>query len=107
MIAVRMMQPAIYEVIEVVAMRYRLVSTIWAVRVRAAVLRRAAQGINGVDRDDMFVDVVLVHMVQMTVVKVIYMAVMPNCRMAAARAMLMRVVGMMLRNASAHFPCSI
>jgi hypothetical protein len=100
----RMMQPAVYEVIEVVAMRYCLVSAIWAVRVRAAVLRRAAHGINGIDRDGMFVDVVLVHMVQMTVVDVIYMAVMPNCGMAAARAMLMQVVGMVLLNASGHFP---
>jgi hypothetical protein len=107
MIAMRMMQPAIYEVIQVVAMRYRLVSAIWTVRVRAVVLRRAAHGINGADRNDMFVDVVLVHMMQMTIVKVIYMAVMPNCRMAAARAMLMRVVGMVLLNASRHFACSI
>jgi hypothetical protein len=55
----------------------------------------------------MFVDMVVVHMVQMTIVKVIYMAIMPNPRVAAARAMLMEVVGMVLLNASGHFPCSL
>jgi hypothetical protein len=63
-------------------------------------------GICGIDSDNMFVDMVVVHMVQMTVVKVIYMAVMPDCGMAAARPMPMGVVGMVLLNASDHFPCS-
>ncbi len=34
-------------------------------------LRRALHGICGVDRDDMFVHVILVHMVEMAVVKVV------------------------------------
>jgi hypothetical protein len=61
-------------------------------------------GICGIDSDNMFVDMVVVLMVQMTIVKVIYMAIMPNRRVAAARAMPMGVVGMLLLNASGHFP---
>jgi hypothetical protein len=59
-------------------------------------------GICGIDCNNMFVDMVLVHMVEMTIMKVIYMAVMPNCSVPAARAVLMGVVGMTLLNASSH-----
>ena len=50
-------------------------------------------GIFGVDRDDMFVDVILMHMVEMAVVKIVHMAVMVNRRVPTVRAMLMGVVG--------------
>jgi hypothetical protein len=50
----------------------------------------------------MFVDVVPVHMVEMTVVKIIYMAVVANRRVPAFGAMVMRVVGMMFFGASGH-----
>jgi hypothetical protein len=42
----------------------------------------------GVDRDDMFVHVILVHMVKMAVVKIIHMAVMANRGVPAFQAML-------------------
>ena len=62
-------------------------------------------GICGVDRDDMFVDVIPVHIVEMAVVKVVHMAVMANRGVPAVRAMLMGVVGMVLLGASGHdFP---
>ena len=51
-------------------------------------MRRALHGICGVDRDDMFVHVVLVHVVEMAVVKVVHMAVMANRSVPAVRAML-------------------
>jgi hypothetical protein len=62
----------------------------------------AFHGICGVNRDGMFVDVVPVHMVEMTVVKIIYMAVVANRRVPAFGAMVMRVVGMMFFGASGH-----
>jgi hypothetical protein len=56
----------------------------------------------------MFVDVVLVRMVQMAIVKIIDMPVMPNRGVPAVRAVLMGVVGMVLLSASGHdFPCSL
>jgi methionine synthase I (cobalamin-dependent) len=107
-IAMRIMQPTVHEVIDVVAMRYRLMSAGSSMRVRTAYLRRAVHGICGIDCNNMFVDMVLVHMVEMTIMKVIYMAVMPNCSVPAARAVLMGVVGMTLLNASSHdFLCSL
>jgi hypothetical protein len=41
----------------------------------------------------MFVDVILVHVMQMTIVKIVHMTVMPNRGVAAVRAMLMGVIG--------------
>jgi hypothetical protein len=55
----------------------------------------------------MFVHVILVHMVEMAVVKIIHVAVMPNCRMPAIRAMLMRVVGVVLLRACGHWRDSL
>ena len=104
-IAMWMMQPAIYEVIDVVTMRYRFVSAAWAVLVRAAGLRRAVHGIFSVDSNDMFVDVILMHTVDMAVVKIVHMAVMANRGVPTVRAMLMGVVGMVLLGTGGHdFP---
>ena len=50
----------------------------------------------------MFVHVILVHMVKMAVVKIIHMAVMANRSVPAFRAMLMRMIGMMLFGAGGH-----
>jgi hypothetical protein len=50
----------------------------------------------------MFVHVIFVHMVEMTVVKIIHMAVMANRGVPAVRAMLMSVIGMMLLSAGRH-----
>ena len=65
-------------------------------------MRRALHGICGVDRDDMFVHVVLVHVVEMAVVKIVHMAVMENRSVPAVRAMLVGVIGMMLLGADRH-----
>jgi hypothetical protein len=65
-------------------------------------------GVFGVDRDDMFVDVILMHLVEMAVVKIVHMAVMANRRVPTVRAMLMGVVGMVLFGTIGHdFPSFI
>jgi len=66
-------------------------------------LRRAVHRICGVDRDDMFVHVIFVHMVEMTVVKIIHMAVMANRGVPAFRAMAMSVVGMVFLGGCGHW----
>lgn len=107
-ITMRKMQPAAHEVIDMVTMRYRFVSTVWAVLVRAAGFRCAADGIRSVDRDDMLVDVILMHMVKMAFVKIVHMAVMANRGVPTVRAMLMGVVGMVLLGTGGHdFPSFI
>jgi hypothetical protein len=65
MITVRMVQPAVYEMVDMVAMRDHLMSAVWTVRMCAVYLRRAGHGICCIERDDMFVDVILVHVVEM------------------------------------------
>jgi hypothetical protein len=55
----------------------------------------------------MFVHVILVHVVQMTIVKIIYMAVMTNRGVPAFQAMLVSVVGMVFLGACGHWRCSL
>lgn len=50
----------------------------------------------------MFVHMILVHMVEMTIVKIIHMAIVANRRVPAVRAMAMGVVRMVLLSASVH-----
>ena len=50
----------------------------------------------------MFVHMILVHMVEMTIVKIIHMANVANRRVPAVRAMAMGVVRMVLLSASVH-----
>ena len=50
----------------------------------------------------MFVDMILVRMVQMAIVKVVHMAVVPNRGVPTVWAMPMGVVGMVLLSASGH-----
>jgi hypothetical protein len=102
MIAMRMVQPTVHEIVDVVAVRHLFVSAVRAVGVRAVNFRRAVLGICRVDRDGVFVDVILVHMVKMAVVKIIHMAVMANRGVAAFRTVLVGVIGMMLLGAGRH-----
>src|ERR1700730_7988202 len=106
MIAVRMVQPAVDEIVEMVAMRDLFMSAVWTVRMCAVDLRRAARGICATDGDDMFVDMILVHVVEMAVVQIVHVAVMANRGVPAIRAMLMRVVGVVFLGASGHQQCS-
>jgi hypothetical protein len=54
----------------------------------------------------MFVDVILVHVVEMAIVQIVDVAVMANRGVPAIRAMLMRVVGVVFLRASGHRHCS-
>src|ERR1700738_1128402 len=102
MIAVRMVQAAVHQIVEMVAMRHPFMPAVWTVLVGAGDFRRALHGICGVDRDDMLVDVIFMHVVEMAVVKVVDMAIMANSRVPAARAMLVGMIGMMLVGAGRH-----
>ena len=59
-------------------------------------------GVRGADRDDMLVNMIPVHVVQMAVMKIVNMAVMANSRMPAVRAMLVDMVGMLPLGAGGH-----
>jgi len=90
-VAVRMVQVPVHEVIDVVAVRDGLVAAAGAVLVigvvpAAFVFRRALVGILAADVNHVLVDVVLVRMVQVPVMQVIDVAVMNDRGMPAARA---------------------
>ena len=97
-VAMRMVQMAIDEVIDVVAMRHRFVAAAVAVHVAgfvaaAVVVRRADVRVGGADGDGVFIDVVAVRMVQVSVVQVINVAFVLDGGVAAACAVLVFVIG--------------
>jgi hypothetical protein len=102
MITVRMVQPTVHKIVDMVTMRHRFMSAVWTVRVRAVDLRCALHGICRVDRDRMLVHVILVHVMEMAIVKIVHMAVMANCSVPAIRAMLMSVVGVVFLGTCGH-----
>ena len=110
MVAVRVVQVAIDKVIDVVAMRHRFVAAAGAVDVSgfvaaagavdvsgfvaaAVVVGRAGVRVGGADGDAVFIDVVAMRVVQVAVVQVIDVAVVFDGGVAAASAVLVRVVG--------------
>jgi hypothetical protein len=94
MVAMRMVQAAIDEVIDVVAVRHRLVAAAGTVLVAfAADFRGAANGVVGSDRDDVLVDVIAVREFEVTVVEIVDVVAMADRHMAAVRAMLMGLAG--------------
>jgi hypothetical protein len=97
MTAVRMVQVAIHEVIDVVVVRHRFMAAIRAVDVSGIVTRcrrGAAVRISGADFDNVFIDVIGVRMMQMPFVQVIDMTVVFHGRVAAAGAVVMIVMRM-------------
>jgi hypothetical protein len=101
-IAVRMVQPSVHQVVDMITMRHGFVSAVPAMLVRAAGLRGAVHRVCRADRDDMLVDMITVHVVQMAIMQIIDMTVMANRRMPTARAMRVDVIGMVLLGAGGH-----
>src|SRR5258708_7780885 len=102
MIAMRMMQSSAHEVIDVITVGHGCVLAGRAMLVRAARLRRALHGVGGIDRDDVLVDMILVHVVEMPVMQIIDVALMAHRRMPTVGTMLVGMVGMVLLGAGSH-----
>lgn len=90
-VTVRMMQVAVDEVVDVVAMWNRRMSAVGRVNVvpsvaGALVVRRAVSRVRPTDRDLALVDVITVHVVQVTVVQVVNMTGVLDGRMSTVRA---------------------
>jgi hypothetical protein len=96
------MEPTTHEVIDVITVGHAFVSAARPMRVRALDVGRATQGIGVADLDKMFVDMIPMHVMQMTIVEVIHMAVMAHGRVSAARTMLVSVIKMMLLVGEGH-----
>ncbi|MGE0035792.1 MAG: hypothetical protein AB7S93_09175 [Xanthobacteraceae bacterium] len=101
--AMRMMQPAVHEVIDMITVRDRLVTAARPVgMVPAMNFRRAMRRVRAVNGDHMLVNVIAVHVVQVAVVKIVDMAIVPDCSVSAPRTVLVRMVGMLLFATSRH-----
>jgi hypothetical protein len=102
MITVRMVQPSIHEVVDVVPMGHGFVPARRAVRVRAGRLRRAMLGIDRVDCNCMLINVILVWVMQMAIMEIIDMVIMPDRCMPTVGTMHVAMVAMMRLGAGSH-----
>ena len=100
---VRVVQVAADEIVYMVAMWDRRMPTVRPVLVGGIVfatsVRRAACRIRGIDLQNVFVVMPIVVVMQMTVVEIIDVAIVTNCRMTAVCAVLVTV---MLVNVMTH-----
>jgi hypothetical protein len=90
MIPMRMMKPSVHNIIDVVTVGDGFMSAVRTVLMAGASdFRRAVDRVRRSDRDDMFVNMIPLHMVKMAVVKIVNMAFMADSCVSAIRAMLM------------------
>lgn len=103
-VTMRMVQVAIDQVVDVIAMRNwlmaapRAMSVVWVVAF-AAVLRSTGIGIRSGHLDDMFIYMIFMKVMQVAVMEVINMVTMHDAGMTTIRAML---VGMISVRVAAH-----
>jgi hypothetical protein len=96
MIAVRMMQPPVHQIVDVIAVGNRFMTAAGTVGMAcAAYVRRALHRIASADGERVLVDVIAMHVVQVPVMQVIDVTVVTNCRVSAVRTMPMTVIGVM------------
>jgi hypothetical protein len=98
---------AVHKVIDMIAMRYRLVTAVRAVNVSSlmpitVVVRRAVSRIAGADLNPVFLHPIAVGMMQVAIVKIISVAVVLDCRMTASLAMRMAVCTLVFPVKIAH-----
>jgi hypothetical protein len=104
-IAVRMVQVAVDEIVDVIPMRHRFMAaprSVNVARIVAAAARRALVRIFGAHFEPVLVYMIGVRMMQMTIMQIINVIVVLDCSMSTVGAMLMVVVSVMWFVAGAH-----
>lgn len=101
MVAVRMMQVALYQVVDMVPMGHPVVAAIGTMSVPftvagAVMVRCTSIGIRCVHFEHVLIDMIPVHMVQVPVMQVVDVPVMADGLVPAVRPVLVRMVGMLL-----------
>ena len=101
MVAMRMMQVALYQVVDMVAMGHPFMAAIRTMNVPfivtgAVMVSRASVGIRCVHFEHVLIDMIPVHMVQVPVMQVVDVPVMADGLVPAVRPVLVRVVSMLL-----------
>jgi hypothetical protein len=102
MIAMGMVQPSAHEIIDVIPMGHGFMPAGRTMLVRAARLWRALDGIRVIDRDDMLINMIPMHVMKMAIMEIIDMAIVADRRMPTIGTMLVGVIGMMLFGAGGH-----
>jgi hypothetical protein len=95
MAIVRMMQPAINQIVHMVSVRHRRVPAVGAVNMISRMpLRPVSAGVRvrRVDRNHMFIHVIAVHVMQVTIVQVIGVALVFDGKVAATGPVLVGMV---------------
>src|SRR5262249_1429821 len=92
----------VHKVIDVITVRHPFVSAARTMRMRALGLGRTAHGVGIANLNNMFVDMIFMHVMQMTIVKIIDVLVMAHSRVPTVGAMLMFVFRMMALGAGGH-----
>lgn len=90
-IAMRMVQASVAQIVEMIAMRHEFMSAILMSALAGS--RNAGVRIEVADFDDVFVIVVAMSEMQMTVVEVIHVIAMPDARVSAVFGVRVSVVG--------------
>jgi hypothetical protein len=94
-VAVRVVQLPVHQVVHVIAVRHRFVPAAWAVlmaMVMPGVSRVAAVRIGRAHLEDMLVNVPAVRVVQMSIVQVVHMVTVLHCSVAAVVSVIVRMV---------------
>jgi hypothetical protein len=96
MIPMRMMQTPTHEIVDVIAVRDRLMTTSLAMGMIAvpAARRRVTVGVLGVDLHHVLVDMIVVRMMKMAVVEIVDMVAMLDRDMAAIGPVNVRMLRM-------------
>ncbi|MBB5443753.1 MULTISPECIES: hypothetical protein [unclassified Paraburkholderia] len=105
MIAVRMVQVAVDQVVDVIAMRYRIVAACRPVdmsRLMTAAVGSTLIRIFCAHLHPVFVHVIAMGMVQVTIMQIVNVIAMPYRSVSAVRTVLMVMMGMMRFVAGAH-----
>jgi hypothetical protein len=107
MIGMRVVEVALDEIIDVIAVRHRLVAATGSVLMSgrvpaAAVLRGAVVWMVSIYRDRMLVDMIAVHVMEMPVMQIVYMTAVADGDMPTTSAVLVRVAGVLRVFAIAH-----
>src|SRR5258708_12285954 len=96
------MQPSVHKVIDVITVRHLFVSAARTMRMRAPGLGRAARGVGIANLDNMFVDMIFMHVMQMTIVQIIDMAVMAHSPVPTVGTMFIYVISIIPLRAVGH-----
>jgi hypothetical protein len=102
MVAMGMVQPAIHKVIDVIPVGHAFVSAGWAMRVRTARLGSTLHGISGINFDDVLVNMILMHMMKMTIMEIIDVVLMAYCCMSTIRTVSVIMVRVLFLATSGH-----